>query len=359
MKNNINIVSGFLAASRKHLRLVAMLAGGLFAIQVQTVQALTVTTSIPPLAGIVAPLLGENDKINVVLKAGHSPHSFQMTPKNMRQIAESDLILWVKTPVDVWMKKPLHNSNAEKIGMSDLTGLKRLPVRKGGLWEKHDHHHGEEGHHDEHHDDHHSGSHQSGNHEKHNNAHHDDHHDEHYADQKMDGHLWLSYENAILLVKEASKKLQMLKPKEANLIKSREAAWLQKLANLDQKINKQLLPLAQANYLVLHDAYQYFEDRYNLQATGSITLNPTISPSLKRVGELREKIENGNIKCVFKEPQFPEKRVYAVVRGMQVNIGSLDPIGVVKDKQAKNQLYLPYDQFLQQLSNGYLDCLSK
>lgn len=299
-------------------------------------QAINVTVSIPPVAGIIAPLLGEEDKLTVIMQPGQSPHSFHLSPSHLSDIQKADLVIWVGTPVDNWMKKPLHRFETKALSMYDVARDAMLPMRQGGLWEKHSNAHAHHAHHHDH------GSHQ----------------DEHQS-IKRDGHLWMSLQAAIQLVKNASAVLQELKPNQAEQVQKREQAWLKKLQQTDQQVNEQLQEVQGVPFMVLHDAFQYFEKQYQLNGIGSIQLNPTVAPSLKRVYELREKIKQGEARCVFKEPQFPAKKVAAVTKGLDVKIGSLDPIGMVsKEEQTQNgRSFLLYDQFMQRLADHYLECL--
>ena len=299
-------------------------------------KAIQVTVSITPLAGIVAPLLDEDDQLDVILKPGQSPHDFQMSPADMKKLAQTDLLITVGTPVDMWIRKPAKSFSLAEVGMHQLVGLKQYPIRKGGVWEKHLHQ--TAGLHDEEHE--------------HQHEHHDDHENEKEAGLKMDGHLWLSVQNAQMLVRQVSQQLQLLKPQRKAVIEAREQAWISKIQQADAQVMTMLKPLQDVPYLVLHDAFQYFQKRYQLNGVGSIQLNPSVSPSLKRVAELRKKIETGAVQCVFKEPQFPEKRVYSVTQGLKVKVGSLDPLGLDADRG-----YLLYDQFLLSLANQFVDCL--
>lgn len=337
-----------LARQFKLLLLVALL-------QSTSVQAITITTSIPPLAGMIAPLLSADDEIKVILKAGQSPHSFQMSPANMQQLIDSDLVVWVGTPVDGWLKKPLHSTKAINLAMHDLKELKQFPVRHGGIWEKHLHR-------DKQHSTEDNGHHE---HQHHADNHHDEKEGSHkktpanISQPRMDGHLWMSYQNAVLLIEAVSVKLQQLKPNQANDIQQKTTNWLNKLKETDSKVETQLRVVKQQPYLVLHDAFQYFEARYALNGVGSIQLNPTVSPSLKRVSQLRQRIQNGTVKCVFKEPQFPEKRVLSVVRGLDVKVGSLDPIGVLSTSDNNQTSFINYDRFMRQLADQFTRCLQQ
>ncbi|WP_029408009.1 zinc ABC transporter substrate-binding protein [Thiomicrorhabdus sp. Milos-T2] len=318
-----------------------------------SVYAINITVSIPPLAGIIAPLLDENDHLSVILKPGASPHGYQLKPSDLRRLQTSDLIVWVGSPVDSWMQKTVTNLEKTNVDLAKIAGIETYPVRSGGLWEVHHHHHeaSEEAEHDQH------------EHEEHEQEHAQQHN--HHAIEEnatsMDGHLWMSYKNSLLLVKAVSQQLQQLKPNQTEQIKHASQAWLNKLQQTHNTIKQQLKLVKNEPYLVLHDAYQYFEKEYGLKGVGSIQLNPSIFPSLKRVADIRARIKKGAVKCVFKEPQFPEKRVLAVTRGLTINVGSLDPMGIVSTEfqQKNHQNFMNYDQFMIQLSREFSDCLTQ
>ncbi|GAB6070744.1 zinc ABC transporter substrate-binding protein ZnuA [Thiomicrorhabdus hydrogeniphila] len=340
----MNILSSLQRKVRKEsfLHHTILASGMFFAMGFSSVaNAINITVSIPPIAGMIAPLLSDDDHIDVILKPGASPHGFQLKPSNIKTIQQSDLVLWAGSPVDHWMEKPLENSKAPVISILSLPDVQQLPIRQGGLWERKNHKHGDE---NEEHED----------HEEHD-------HDEHANMNQMDGHIWMSFNNAQNLIKAVSSQLQKLKPQQAKEIQQKTDAWLLELVSVDLQIQSQLSPVKEVPFMVLHDAFQYFTNRYNLNGVGSIQLNPTISPSLKRVALLRNKIKQGGVRCVFKEPQFPEKRVLAVTKGLEVKVGSLDPIGLVsKAYQQKHNLdFMPYDEFLTQLSNQFYNCLSQ
>lgn len=314
--------------------------------------ALKVTVSIPPLAGIIAPLLSDDDQLEVVLKPGASPHGFQLKPSHLRGLNESDLVLWVASPVDSWMQKPLKNLGVKELNLKGLVGIEELPVRQGGLWEKKSQHVAMPS----------KTAHKDTSDDSEEHSHEHEHEvSTHPQSQRMDGHLWMSFKNSRLLIEAVSEQLQTLKPNDAENIRQRTKVWLNKLDKVNKKVKQQLQAVKKVPYMVLHDAFQYFEYQYSLNGMGSIQLNPSVSPSLKRVAELRSKVKSGKVSCVFKEPQFPEKRILAVTKGLDVRVGSLDPMGIVSKKFQKEtgRDFLNYDVFILQLSNQFIDCLSK
>jgi len=328
----VNILSSFFNKARKDLVLPVFL---LLAFGGQNAFAVNVTVTIGPLAGVVAPLLGEDDRLTILLKPGMSPHDFQMKPSDVKKLYDSDLVIWVGTPVDSWVQKSLENVKASSIGMGQLSGLKTLPIRQGGLWDKKKHHHAEHDHENEH-----------------------EQNQSYHAVKRFDGHLWMSFDNVQLLIGAVANELKRILPDQAKDIQLRKEAWLKQLQLTDAIVLEKLMAVKHKPFLVLHDAFQYFEKRYQLTGVGSIRLNPSVAPSLKRVDSLRKRIQAGDVRCVFKEPQFPEKRVLAITKGLGVNVGSLDPIGLVLSGERQDD-YLAYDQFMLKLASQFEQCLSK
>ncbi len=332
------------APSALFRKLARSLMGVLLIGLASNVSALTVTVSIPPLAGIIAPLLGPADELHVLLKPGLSPHGFQLRPSNVQLLQESDLVISVGTPIDGWIEKPLQLVNKTPIAMAHLPNVERLALRQGGLWES-EHLHNDESQLSEPG----SGEHEADNHSA-------DHHNENpVEDSHLDGHIWMSLHNAKQLVLAVSQQLQAKLPEQKKVIQQRATDWLAQLDKTDQRIVTRLAKVQAEPFLVLHDAFQYFEHHYGLSGVGSIRLNPELAPSLKRVHELRKRIKSGHVTCLFKEPQFPERRVMSVVSGLDIKLGSLDPMGT---SYALDKPFMAYDDFLEALSTQFSNCLT-
>jgi len=82
-----------------------------------------------------------------------------------------------------------------------------------------------------------------------------------------------------------------------------------------------------APYIVFHDAYQYMEKRYGLNAIGSVSLSPEKKPGSARLEAIRKKIRDTKSICVFTEPQFQPKLVKVIMAGTGAGTGVLDPLG--------------------------------
>ena len=76
------------------------------------------------------------------------------------------------------------------------------------------------------------------------------------------------------------------------------------LKKLKAEIAKDLAPIKDKPYVVFHDAYQYFETSFGLNAVGSVALEGDIASSPKQVSYIKDKIVKLKASCVFQEPQF-------------------------------------------------------
>lgn len=309
---------------RSAIRIFILSLGVLVANQAQ---ALNVVVSIPPLAAMVMPLLDEDDELHVLLSPGASPHGFQLKPSHMRQLQQADVVVSVGTGIDAWLERALRNYNGSQVVMRALPGLVVLPKRDGGVWQESNEDH----------------SHQ------HNHEHSHSHASDTRGAARTDGHIWLSYQNARLLIQEFSQQLQALQPLRQGAIVAREQATLASLDEANQAWLLKMQPYQNQPFVVMHDAYQYFEQSFGLQALGTIHVNPEVPPSMRTVQALRVLIQDRKVQCIFKEPQFPASRLAPIVQGMDVSIGTLDPLGYDGKLQ-------PYEAFYDRLVSDFTAC---
>jgi len=103
-----------------------------------------------------------------------------------------------------------------------------------------------------------------------------------------------------------------------------ETAWTKgwvKPIEVKNEINKD------ASFVVFHDAYQYFEKRFEVNILGAFTVNTDVLPGAEQLAEIREIIEHDKVSCIFSEPQFNPDIINAVAKDMNIKTGVLDPLG--------------------------------
>jgi zinc transport system substrate-binding protein len=272
-------------------------------------EAPKVVVSIKPIHSLVASVMHGVGEPTLLVRGGASPHSYTMKPSDAKALSAADLVVWVGPELEGFLEKPLQANapKATRLTLMDLKSLTLLQAREGGAWEPHDHGHEQHGHDHKGHD--------HGDHD------HDEDHDE------LNSHIWLDPSNARAIVTATADALAAKDPADAEAYRTNAERTLQALDALDAELKTTLAPLKDKPFVVFHDAYQYFEARYDLSAVGSITVSPDRRPSAKRLSAIRAKIAGLNAACVFSEPQFEPTLVRTVVEGTKAKTGVLDPEG--------------------------------
>jgi len=290
-----------------------------------------VVASIKPIHSLVSYLMDGIGKPDLIVDGYASPHGFAMKPSHAKMLQNADLIFWVGEDLENFLEKPLSSiaKKAEKIELIEIKGLQVLKFRERNIFDEHDHEHGHDDHgkkeddHDEHgHDDDHGKKEDD----------HDDHgHDDHdgHAHGEFDPHIWLDPINAKAMLNEMAEHLIENDPKNEAKYKSNLAKALQEIDKLTIDVMTDLSNSISS--IVFHDAYQYFEERFNVKVLGAFTVNTDVMPGAEQLAEIREIIEHDKVACVFSEPQFNPDIINAVAKDMKIKTGVLDPLGATLD----------------------------
>jgi len=280
-----------------------------------------ILVSIKPLHSLVSAVVGKTDKVSLLIKGSMSPHSFALKPSDTKLLNNSAVFFYIDDQLESALKKTVGGlpDDVNVIKVSTFKNLNLLPVREDVNWE-------EDGH---------------------------DHHGHGHDHGSNDIHFWLDPDNAIKIIKGITQKLSSIYPENISAYKTNAKQIIQKIVTLDSSLKANLESIKNKPYIVFHDAYQYFEKAYNLNAIGSILLDPELPPSPQRIIKIRTKIENLKAHCVFKEPQFKAKIINTVIEGSEIKVGILDPLGA--NIEPGPEMYL---NLLNDLSKNLTGCLS-
>jgi zinc transport system substrate-binding protein len=135
--------------------------------------------------------------------------------------------------------------------------------------------------------------------------------------------------NAKVILNEMAEHLIENDAKNASKYKSNLKKALQEIDKLNKDVKSELSKSTAS--IVFHDAYQYFEERYNVNILGAFTVNTDVMPGAEQLAEIREIIEHDKVTCVFSEPQFNPDIIKAVAKDMNIKTGVVDPLGATLD----------------------------
>jgi len=333
----------------KHILLAALVG-----IACHAYAAPKVVTTIKPLHSLVAQVMDGVGEPELLIKQG-SPHGYQMKPADAKNVAEADLVLYVSHELETFMPPLLKKSGKEhSIEWAALPNLYPLPTRHGGMWEEgdddDDHDHGDHHDHDHDHHDHDHHDHDHDHDHDHNHEHGHDHHGHHHG--AYDAHLWLSIARSKLLLEQTASELAAIDPANAAKYRDNAAKAAADLDALKTGLTTKLQPVQKRPFMVFHDAYQYFEQDYDLDAVGTVRVDPEHEPGAKRISELHQMIADHKIVCLFSEPQFPAKIVTKLAADGNVKTAVLDPVGA--DLAPGKTMYR---QLLTNLADNLAGCL--
>ena len=304
----------------------------------------SVVTSIKPVHSLVSSVMQGVASPTVIIEGAGSPHTYSLKPSQAKQLQDADLVFWMGDELETFLEGPIQNiaKNAKSIKLIESHGLKKIKFREGGMFDEHDDHddHGHDKHAKDDHDDH--------GHDKHAKDDHDDH-----GHGEFDPHVWLDPINAKAIVHEIEEALVKADPKNAKKYEANADRIAGDLDQLVKELRAQLEPVQEKGFIVFHDAYQYFEQRFGVSAIGSITVSPEVMPGAERVSDLRNKIRDLKATCVFSEPQFEPKLVTTLVEGTGARTGVLDPLGASLTKGP--DLYF---QLVRKMAHSLKECLS-
>ena len=275
-----------------------------------------VVASIKPIHSLASYLMDGVGKPDLIVDGYASPHGFAMKPSHAKMLQNADLIFWVGEDLENFLEKPLKSiaKKAEKIELMEIKGLTKLEFRERNIFDNHDDHK-EHGHKDDKHDDHKEHGHKEDKH--------DDHHGHGHGEH--DPHIWLDPMNAKVILSEMAEHLIENDQENASKYKANLKKAHKDLDKLTKKVKSQLNKDFKS--IVFHDAYQYFEKRFDVNVLGAFTVNTDVLPGAEQLAEIREVIEHEKVSCVFSEPQFNPDIIKAVAKDTNIKTGVIDPLG--------------------------------
>jgi zinc transport system substrate-binding protein len=243
-----------------------------------------VVTSIFPIGDLTRQLVGELARVEVLLPPGASPATFDVTPRQLRDLQRARLYLMIGGGLDEWVSRLPEASGGDSpvVRLSD-----GIPLLAGMVDDGHGHDDG------------------SGN-----------------------PHIWL---DPILLRDEIlpklEKALQAAFPDSAGPIGARAGMVADSLTALDEEIREALRPFQRRSFIATHSAWVYFAARYGLEEAGVVHPHAGQDPSSREMADLLELARVRGINCLFTEPQLGEVAVTALATELSLPTCLLDPLG--------------------------------
>ena len=248
-----------------------------------------VFVSILPQKFFVQQIGGDLVDVEVMVPPGASPHTYEPKPSQMRRLAEARIYFTIGVALeDAWLDRFATINPAMKLVRTEA-GIAKLAMAE------------------HHHDDRKSNTDQP--------AHEED---------GLDPHIWLS---PALVKKQAETikdSLMQLDPTNQELILDNYAKFIERIEDLDQRMNDILRGKKGFRFMVFHPSWGYFADSYGLVQV-AVEIEGK-SPKTTHLQELVQLARDEQISVVFAQPQFSRKSAEVIAREIGGEVVLIDPL---------------------------------
>ena len=241
----------------------------------------TILVSVSPYKYFVEKIAGNSVKVEVMVPAGASSHTFEPTPKQMINAAKAAVWFQIGEGFESRAGQALKASNPSLFFVDLRTNVDLI----------HEHH---------------------CSHAEHN----------HHA-SCIDPHFWLSARQAKAQARTIADTLSSLYPDYKDNYQSELNNFIEELDKLDSQITELLEPLKNRIIMVSHPAYAYFCRDYQL-AQLSIEFEGK-DPTPSQLTKILDAGRKYKITRVYTQPQYSNKGATLIAKELKATVVSLDP----------------------------------
>ena len=259
--------------------------------------------SIAPQRFFVERVGGDLVSVKVLVEPGQSPHTFEPTPRQMANLAESDVYFAIGLPFEDRLLGRIRELSSRIRVVDTSEGIPRRQVEDA---------HRQDGEHDA---DHHDGAHAA------------DHSDSTHGDEHgglHDPHTWLNPRFAKMQAQNIFAALKELVPEHGPELEANLSRLLRDLDALDAELTDALGSLTGESIYVFHPAFGYFTDAYGLHQV-PIELGG-MEPSARELAGLIEHATDEGVRVIFVQPQFSTRSARAIAEEIGGAVVPIDPL---------------------------------
>lgn len=246
-----------------------------------------VLATVFPIYDIARNLAGDDINVQLLLPAGASPHTFELSPVTARHFANADLIFAMGHGIDDWATK---NTDPSRVRVVDTS----IPLR-ASIDEE---------------------------------------------DGPTDPHYWLSGENGKIIAQNIANALKTQYPQYANAVDTHLATYLAELQVAHETTHTIINEVGNKNIVTLHDAWYYFANAYGLTIVDTYTPSAGKDPLPQDLARLQKTIEDYGIQTFYMERQTSSTSLQAFFEDNHLLVGELDELGGLEGTQSYIDLLL-------------------
>ncbi len=246
--------------------------------------------SIRPLAAILDELTSPRARVECILPAGASPHTYAARPADVRRI-ERGTLFWVAPQLDGWAARLPAGRTIEVLPLLP----KEFRLGWDGLQDEHEGHAG--------------------------------HADAATTDtDAVDPHFWTDPAAVKALLPALVAKLSAIDPAGAPVYRANAGRMSARLDGLDRELAQTLAPVRGRPVVLFHPSFRYLLHRYGLPLAAVIEPAPGKDPGPRGIMELVARVKAARARALFTEPQLSRRVAEAVAEAAGLPLYELNPL---------------------------------
>jgi zinc transport system substrate-binding protein len=267
------------------------LAGGLVAIamllaigcsrgvEVQSTDGrLPVVVGIPPLQYLVEQIGGQHVKVDVLVRPGQDPHTFQPSPQQVVALGRAAVFFKIDMPFEAVLLEKVQEGNQRLVVVDATHGIKKRPLDETS-----------------------------------------------HDTAELDPHVWLSPPLLKIMADNVAAGLCQADPAHKQQYRRNLTELVDRLDTLHKQVGRRLAPYRGRSFYIFHPGFAYFADAYGLKEQ-AVQVGGQ-QPTPKQLLALIEKARAQRVKTVFVQPEFDPKSVQVVADALGGRVVTINGLG--------------------------------
>ncbi len=277
-----------------------------------------VVVSIPPVHGLVSAIMQGADTPLLLMDGKNSPHTTALRPSQASALSRAELVIWVGPSLESGLRKAIDNRGDRLV--LQLMEIEGLEIFSYSANDEHDH----------------------------------DAADVSEEAGHLDPHIWLMPGNAVHIIDAVVPALSELDPANAELYEENANALRQRIADVDLGLRKQLAPLSERRYAVLHNSLQYFGAAMGPDHAVVLKHRSDTPMGVASLLAAVDRISKSDISCLLVDPQHDADLATEIAKQTSLAIQLIDPMGSSIRPGPDH-----YVQTIEAVGDAFTECLSR
>lgn len=267
-----------------------------------------VVASIRPVHSLLSQLTQGVAEPVLLLDQNQSAHHFSLRPSQRNTLSHADVFFWVGEPLESFMPRVI-KALPRQVKTVALISNKKLHLLEPRSANDHGHGH-----------------------------------------TSIDPHIWLSVENALAMAEQMQQVLVSHDPGHRTTYEHNYLQLKNRLVQLQQRL-AQSLNSKNFDYLVYHDAFQYFEAALKIAPLAAISDDEEHAPGMRHLVSINQLINKKNISCIIFNTSQPPAVARKLTKAGSIQQLFVQPLG--QNIKAGPELYF---DLMSSLASAYQQC---